>query len=206
MAKRALTARLPAAKPVLAPFVPVLATILENAGPSRFSLRATDTSIRIDGRAPLPILTAGTTAAGLDQLMKPPAARKAKIARQRMKQLSRGIRRYHRVSKTPPETLEDLTPRFAKTRPSDPFTDGADFGYGVSQDGKGWILTSVGPDGIADVPVDQFVHEEWKAIRRADTPEAKAEAERLVYRFKPKRNRAEKDWGDEGDIVETGSW
>ncbi|MBT3379531.1 MAG: DUF3352 domain-containing protein [Lentisphaerae bacterium] len=206
IAKDVVTARLPDEKPVLAPLVPALTAVLEHTGPSRFSLRATDTELQIDGHAPLPLLTGGTTAAGLDQLVKPPAARKAKLARQRMRQLSRSLRRYHRVNKTPPEALEALTPRFAKKRPTDPFTDGADFGYGVSHSGKNWVLTSVGPDGVADIPVDEFVQQEWEAIRRADTPEAKAEAERLVYRFKAESSQAEKGWGDEGDIVETGKW
>jgi type II secretory pathway pseudopilin PulG len=206
MADEAVFGQLRTQQPKLGPFVPAIAGVMARAGEIRVVGRATPRGIIADGDLAIPVSAALMAAAAGDYFGKPVAARKAKRAEERMKEVAAALRRYYQRNQAPPDTLVQLVPAYIEELPGDPFAGGAEFGYGISTGGSGWILVSVGPDGKRDIDLNDFTEEKWQAIEAATDPAVLEEARRLIYRFRPKQFADERGYDDEGDIVKVGRW
>ncbi|OGV73668.1 MAG: hypothetical protein A3K18_17545 [Lentisphaerae bacterium RIFOXYA12_64_32] len=193
-------------QPKLEPFVAAIASVMAQTGEIRVVGRSSPRGIVTDGDLAIPLGSALMGAAAGDYFGKPIVARKAKRAEERMKEVAGALRRYYQRNQAPPDTLVQLVPAYIEELPGDPFAGGAEFGYGISTGGSGWILVSVGPDGKRDVDLNEFSEEKWKAVEEAKDPAALEEARRLIYQFRPKQFADERGYDDEGDIINVGRW
>jgi len=204
--KQLIPALLEKEQPALQPFVPVLTELAAQAGEGRLVLRPCERGLLVDGDFALPLLTPLVGLAGAGHFGKPLAGRRAERAKDQMKEVGKALRKYYRKNQAPPDTLMQLEPTYIEELPTDPFRQGGHFGYGVSDGGAGWILTSVGPDGKADIDVDDYNEQQWRELRKTRDPVTIEKAKRLIYRFRPDKLRDEKPYDDEGDIFFTGNW
>ncbi len=193
--------------PAAAPLVPMLTAALRAIGPARLDMRPSEQGLALQGSFPVPVLNVILAGAAADHVGKPPVERRVKLARERMKVVAGALRRYYRRNgEAPPDSLLQLAPGILEEVPGDPFNGDEMFGYGVAPGGAGWVLTSVGPDGRADLDVDAFQQSQWQKLQRAETPEDRETAKALIYRFRPKKFPDERALDDEGDIIQTGTW
>ncbi|NOY82946.1 MAG: hypothetical protein GXP31_18260 [Kiritimatiellaeota bacterium] len=193
--------------PPAAPLVPNLTAALRAVGPARLDVRPSQGGLALQANVPVPVLSILLAGAAADHVGKPPVERRVKLARERMKVVAGALRRYYRRNgEAPPDSLLQLAPGILEEVPGDPFNGDEMFGYGVAPGGAGWVLTSVGPDGRADLDVDAYQPSEWQKLQRAETPEDRETAKALIYRFRPKQFPDERALDDEGDIVRIGSW
>jgi len=204
--KEALPKLIAKAQPKLIPFIPAIVSVSDQLGEARVVGRAGKQGIFLDADVAVPAATVVVMAAASDHFGKPFVAREAKAAEERMKELGKALKKYHRRNQAAPDTLAQLVPAYIKELPTDPFSEGAEFGYGVAAGGTGWILTSIGPDGQTDIDLDEFTQEKWKQLQRATDPDDIEEAKMIIYRFKFKRFADERGWDDEGDIPRVGKW
>lgn len=192
--------------PALRPFMNVVKSALSGVGAATVVVRPSRDGLVLDADLPLPVITTVAALASIDGLSKSALERQAETARERMKNVSKALRKYYRKNNVPPDSLLQLVPGYIADLPGDPFLGDDPFGYGVAAGGSGWILVSVGPDGKPDVDVDAYNAQEWQALLRATDPATVAEARRLIYQHGKKNARDEKAADDEGDIVMTGTW
>ena len=192
--------------PALKPFLSVVKSALSGVGAVTVVVRPSQDGLVLDADLPLPVVTTLVAAASIDALSKSALERQAEAARERMKAVSKALKKYYRKNNVPPDSLLQLVPAYIAQLPGDPFLGDDPFAYGVAAGGGGWILASVGPDGKPDVDVDSYNAQEWQALLRASDPAAVATARELIYQHGKKKARDEKAADDEGDIVMTGTW
>lgn len=192
--------------PPLQPFVPAMKEALGELREVRAVIVSSRHGPRLVSIAPLPALTTITALAGLDHFGKAPLEQRVDLARERMKEIGKGLRKYHRINKRPPTSLMDLTKPYLDSIPTDPFNKGATFGYKSSALLDAWILTSAGPNGKTDINLTSLTASDWRAMQEATDASSIGRAKRLIYQFKPKRFKDEQALDDEGDITLTGQW
>jgi hypothetical protein len=109
-----------------------------------------------------------------------------------------------------PEKLEALVPDFLPSLGGDRFAPARPYGYSrgkTGPDGKlpdAWVLTSVGPDKLPDIPVEQFDPPAWSAMLKTEDPDQVQQLKRVICRFQPERYPDERKNNDEGDLYRMG--
>ncbi|NQT88141.1 hypothetical protein HQ560_15345, partial [bacterium] len=101
-----------------------------------------------------------------------------------------------------PDTLDALVPKFLPELNGDRFEPKRAYGYRHVADA--WVITSVGPNKRADIPVDAFNPPVWHAAHQSQDPEQIAKLKRRVYQFRKEQFKDETKHDDEGDLVRMG--
>jgi len=120
------------------------------------------------------------------------------------------LEKYHAKHNAYPDSLDQLVPDFLPVLTRDRFQPKRPYGYTRAQpgpDGKlpdAWILTSVGPDGRPDIPVDQFDPVDWPARLKTQDPDEISRLKGVIYQFRKDQYPDERKVKDEGDLVRMG--
>ncbi|MBT3375918.1 MAG: hypothetical protein HN742_40605 [Lentisphaerae bacterium] len=191
--------------PPIRNFAPDVGRILASAGNLQAGVISDEGGLFIETEAAVPVATTLVSLATAGPFSKPILGRKAEAVKDPAKKIGKALRKYHRRNGAGPESLHELVPECIEELPLDPFTR-EDLQYGVSKDGKGWFVFSVGADGAADVVPSNYTLADWEALKTSVEPGKARKAKRVIYRLRPKQNADERAWDDEGDIVRTGTW
>jgi len=194
------------AAPKIQPFVPMFVKMLGSLDDVQIVVVPSRCGPVLKSVASLPVITTIASLAGLDYFGKAPVEHKVDEAREKMKEIAKGLRKYRRLNKIEAAALTDLVPHHLKQLPADPFAKGQPFGYHVSDTGDTFILTSVGPDGKADIQGTSANPQRLRALKESADDKSVAEVKQLIYRFRPKQYPDEKALDDEGDITHIGTW
>ena len=197
---------LQAKAPKVRVFIAGITDALTAAGEIQLTVSGADGGLVLESSSPLPAGTFVLSAAALDRVGKSRVGRRAKDAEEGMKKVGKALRKYHRRNQRPPDYLEQLVPTCIDALPTDPFQQNDNFKYAVSSDGSGWLLLSLGPDGVQDLNTDGYDAKEWQAFTQSWDSDTMAEAKTVLYRFRHKKLQDERAGDDEGDIVRTGRW